>query len=133
MAKKELEARDCSPFYEVCKQGRTIIRPATTTTGLNAQVAKEMVQKESALLTLSDYFLETNPKALEDGEMILSLRTGYYKSSNATDDGNAATQQENQEEGSSLEQTLQTLWWAGRHIGRANIGDTQMSIRPRYG
>lgn len=128
MAKKELEARDCSPFYEVCKQGRTIIRPATTTTGLNAQVA--------TLLKLSEYFLETNPKALEDGEMILSLRTGYYKSSNATDEGNAATQQENQEEGSSLEQTketLQTLWWAGRHIGIANIGDTQISIRPRYG
>ena len=126
MAKTELEARDCSPFYDV--KNRTLIRPAT---GL-----KNKAKQESALLTLSNYFLEANPKALEEGEMILSLRTGYYKNCDTTGEEDAANQQEYREEGSSQKQpkyTLQTLWWAGRYIGIANIGDTQISIRPRYG
>ncbi len=136
MAKKEIEARDCSPFYEVNKGNRTLIRPEVPATKLKASVLKDKAQKEYALLTLSNYFLEANPKALEEGEMILSLRTGYYKNCDTTGEEDAANQQEYREEGSGQEQskyTLQTLWWAGRHIGIANIGDTQISIRPRYG
>ncbi len=116
MAKKYLEARDCSPFYEVCKEKgtvrKTFVKPVDPQ--LKVTELRDYVQKESALQTLSDIFFEANEKAIENGEYVVLLRTGFY---HETGEG----------------KNLQTLWCAGRYIGLANIGDIQISIRPRFG
>lgn len=74
-------ARDCSPFDK----------------------------DDNNLKTLSENFLKANPKALENDEMVVSLRTCAY------------------------EDKIQTRWWAGRYIGLAKIGNCKISIRPRFG
>ena len=108
----KIEAKDSSPFINV--------------TGKTPTDELDNTQKE-ALRVLAEYYEESlSGKKRDSDEYIVSLRPTNYTFVNDQKSGYLEKQEH-----------IRNLWWAGRHIGQANVKvgnrDVEISIRPRFG
>ena len=92
----KIEAKDCSPFINV--------------TGKTPTDELDNTQKE-ALRVLTEYYEESlSGKKRDSDEYIVSLRPTNYTFVNDQKSGYLEKQEH-----------IRNLWWAGRHIGQANV------------